>query len=58
VVGGGLLVALTLEAWALHTGRWAYTNAMPLIPLIGLGLTPTVQLALTGYLTQKFVLKP
>jgi len=55
VVGGGLIVAVGLELWALQTGRWAYNALMPIIPLLKTGLTPTLQLALTGYITRKIV---
>jgi hypothetical protein len=41
--------AIGLELWALKTGRWAYVGSMPLIPFLGIGLTPTVQLGLIGY---------
>lgn len=51
MVAGGLLIAIALEKWALTTGRWAYTARMPIIPFIRTGLTPTVQLALTGLIT-------
>ncbi len=50
-----LLVAVVMERWALSTGRWAYTAAMPIIPIIGAGLTPTIQLAITGLLAKKIV---
>ncbi|OGY50968.1 MAG: hypothetical protein A2951_00085 [Candidatus Buchananbacteria bacterium RIFCSPLOWO2_01_FULL_56_15] len=42
--------AVLLERYALATGRWAYANAMPLIPLLKTGLTPTIQLALLAVL--------
>ena len=42
--------AVGLEWWALETGRWEYTAAMPLIPFLHVGLTPAIQLALTGLL--------
>ena len=45
-----VLFAIGLEWWALETGRWEYTAAMPLIPFLHVGLTPTIQLALTGWL--------
>ncbi len=45
----GVVVAVTLEWYALGTGRWAYTELMPVIPLLGTGLTPTIQLGLLGY---------
>ena len=52
----GVLFAVCLELWALKTGRWAYEDAMPLIPLLGTGLTPTVQLGLLGYFSLRAVL--
>lgn len=45
----GVLFAVLLERYALITGRWAYTSAMPLIPFIGTGLTPTIQLGFLAY---------
>lgn len=51
---GALVVfAVILEAWALSTGRWIYTDAMPIIPLLNVGLTPTIQLGMLGYLSFK-----
>lgn len=44
----GLGVAIFIELLALHSGRWAYNSMMPIIPLLKIGLTPTIQLALTG----------
>ena len=49
VVVWWLVLAILIEQWALATNRWAYTNAMPIIPVIYVGLTPTIQLALTGW---------
>lgn len=46
-----VLVAVGIELWALNTGRWAYQATMPLLPLIDTGLSPTMQLALTGWLS-------
>ncbi len=48
MVVGGLLIAILLELWALKTNRWAYATTMPLVPLLHTGLTPTIQLVLTG----------
>lgn len=45
----GVIVAVVLEWYALGTGRWAYAEMMPVIPILGTGLTPTIQLALLGY---------
>jgi hypothetical protein len=51
----GVPAAVLLELFALHTGRWQYTSAMPLIPFIGTGLTPTIQLGLLSYIIFKLV---
>jgi hypothetical protein len=40
---GGQIVGETV---ALKTGEWAYTAAMPLIPVLGVGLTPALQMPL------------
>ena len=49
-----VLLAIGIETWALETGRWAYKDIMPLIPIIKIGLTPTIQLGLLGYTTLSF----
>ena len=48
---GAVAIAIGLEKWALSTGRWAYTDAMPVIPILDSGLTPTIQLAFLGYVS-------
>jgi len=45
-----------MEWYALTTSRWAYNVLMPIIPLLGTGLTPTIQLGLLGHLSYKFAL--
>jgi len=52
-----VLFAISLERFALGTDRWAYTSAMPIIPFINTGLTPTVQLALTFLITYSVIKK-
>ncbi|MEK9175356.1 MAG: hypothetical protein AAB795_02060 [Patescibacteria group bacterium] len=52
-----LFVAIIIEWWALATGRWEYSIAMPLIPFINIGFTPTVQLLITGEITDYIVLR-
>lgn len=42
----GFLLALGIEYKALVLGRWAYTSAMPIIPLLRVGLSPIAQMAL------------
>lgn len=49
VVLFGLIVAILIEKINLDLGRWAYTDAMPTI--LGIGITPLVQLSFTGALT-------
>ena len=56
VVGGGLVVAIVMERFALATGRWAYGPYMPIVPLLHTGLTPTIQLALIGVVAAKLFL--
>lgn len=53
VIIGGLLLSFVIEIWALQTGRWQYNELMPIVPFINVGLTPFIQLAVTGFLTQK-----
>lgn len=42
----GILIAVLIELHALEVGRWAYTEAMPIIPFLKVGLTPVLQMAL------------
>ena len=49
----GILIAICNEWYGLGTGRWAYNALMPIIPLIKVGLTPTLQLGITGYVSYK-----
>lgn len=50
----GIAIAIVIEWWALGSGRWAYANTMPLIPLFGSGLTPTIQLSFLGYISLRY----
>ena len=42
----GLVLAILIEKYALATGRWEYNSAMPIIPLLKVGLTPVLQMIL------------
>ena len=53
----GVLVSIFIELYALNTGRWIYNEYMPIIPILGIGLTPTIQLGLLGYLSYWFVMR-
>ncbi|QQR82569.1 hypothetical protein IPJ70_00420 [Candidatus Campbellbacteria bacterium] len=50
------MFAIALELYALNTGRWAYTKAMPLLPFIHVGLTPSIQLTLLTFIILYIVL--
>ncbi len=49
VVFMGLAVAIFIELINLKLGRWEYTEAMP--TLLGIGISPLIQLALTGVIS-------
>lgn len=51
IVVAGILLAIGIEWYALSTLRWAYNEFMPIIPILGIGLTPMIQLGLLGYLS-------
>lgn len=51
----GVAVAIIIELFALVSLRWQYNNFMPLIPFFSIGLTPTLQLGLLGFLTYRMV---
>ncbi len=45
----GSFIAILIEVINLNLGRWAYTEAMPVI--FGIGLSPLVQLSITSILS-------
>ena len=53
VVFLGLIIAIFIEMINLNLGRWKYTLAMP--TLFGIGISPLIQLALTGIISLIFV---
>lgn len=55
VVALGFVTAGYIELRALAQGRWTYTDVMPLVPIIHVGLTPFLQLALLSLLTYTIV---
>ena len=57
IVPIGLVLAVWIEVYALGAGRWSYNEMMPLLPFVHTGLTPTVQLALLGWVTYRLVLR-
>jgi hypothetical protein len=57
IIIAGAIVAIGIERWALATGRWVYAATMPIVPLLSTGLTPTLQLAVTGYIVYVSIFK-
>ncbi|MBI2451938.1 hypothetical protein HYV50_02550 [Candidatus Pacearchaeota archaeon] len=53
VVFLGLIAAIFIEIINLNLGRWEYTAAMP--TLFGIGISPLIQLALTGIISLIFI---
>ena len=51
----GLVTATIIELRALSEGRWAYTAAMPIVPIIHVGATPFLQLAILSLATYTIV---
>lgn len=42
----GFFVAVAIERYAVSTGMWAYGPFMPIIPILGVGLTPILQMTI------------
>ncbi len=47
----GIIIAVSIEWYALGTGRWAYNEYMPIVPYLEVGLTPLIQLGVLGYIS-------
>ena len=48
----GVLLAVNFELWAVYVDhRWQYTEAMPLIPILQVGLTPILQMLIIPLVT-------
>ena len=45
----GALTAVLIELRALAAGEWAYTEAMPLVPALGAGLSPILQMVVIPF---------
>lgn len=45
-VCSGVAIATAVELHALATDRWGYSEAMPIVPLLRVGLVPLLQMAL------------
>ncbi len=51
----GFIIAVLIEAKALFFGQWSYNDVMPTI--FGMGLSPLIQLSITGLITFFFAKK-
>ena len=51
VAAVGCLTAIYVERRSLSIGKWAYNATMPIVPYLGVGLTPFLQLAILSPLT-------
>lgn len=47
----GTIIGIGIEKWALITGRWSYTEGMPIISFFNVGLTPVLQMTILPILT-------
>ena len=47
----GLVYAVLVEHAALAAGRWSYTERMPVVPVLGAGMWPLLQMTLLPPLT-------
>jgi hypothetical protein len=47
----GFVFSVAIELHAHETGRWYYNELMPVIPLLGVGLTPVLQMTLLSPFT-------
>lgn len=57
IIPVGVFIAIVIELYALDTGRWAYNEYMPIVPLLSVGLTPMIQLGLLGYFSYWFIMR-
>ena len=49
----GLLIAASIELHALALDRWAYSALMPIVPVAGVGFSPSLQLVLLPWPSMK-----
>ena len=46
IVTAGIAVAVFIERRAIAAGRWNYTDRMPIVPILDVGLVPVLQMAM------------
>jgi hypothetical protein len=42
----GIVLAIAMELWGIHAGRWSYRSYMPTLPGTDLGVVPLAQMGL------------
>lgn len=48
----GILLAVSFELWAIHVARrWTYAEAMPIIPILQVGILPLLQMMIVPLLS-------
>ena len=47
----GIAIAVLLERYGLGTGRWAYTERMPMLSIVNVGLVPVLQMVIVPPVT-------
>lgn len=47
----GVQLAIAFELWATHVAGWWEYGAMPVVPALGVGLTPVLQMTVVPLLT-------
>jgi hypothetical protein len=53
LLAAGALIAVGIELHALAYGRWSYSPLMPLLPLLGVGLSPFLQLLILPWVSMR-----
>ena len=53
----GAAIAVGIEIHAISTGRWAYSELMPLLPAVDVGMSPFVQLLLLPFISMKLAIR-
>lgn len=47
----GVVITIFIEHYSITTGRWEYADIMPIIPIIGVGVSPLLQWIIVPLLT-------
>lgn len=55
IFSAGGLIAVLIELYAIYTGRWGYSDIMPLFPGLKIGLVPFLQMIIMPLVTYKLV---